>query len=195
MRPAPASMALSTITDAGSATTDAMADNVSRASASLGKPWSAKNVMLGQASVDKQVADSFLNMAFAMLVAIGLVYLIMVVLFRSLLVPVVILCPLPPAVIGAFVALAVTGHALDLSALIGLLMLIDIVVINATVLLDLAVATNAIVLLDLVQYKIEAGADVRTTLIQDEAHAGARVAHRYKHRCLQTCGDARADRG
>jgi hydrophobic/amphiphilic exporter-1 (mainly G- bacteria), HAE1 family len=120
--------------------------------------------MLGQAGVDKQVADSFLNMAFAMLVAIGLVYLIMVVLFRSLLVPVVILCPLP---------LAVIGHALDLSALIGLLMLIDIVVINATVLLDLAVATNAIVLLDLVQYKIEAGADVRTTLIQDEAHAGA----------------------
>ena len=76
-----------------------------------------------------------------------------------------------------------TGHALDLSALIGPLMLIDIVDINATVLLDL------------VQYKIEAGADVRTTLIQDEAHAGARVAHRYKHRCLQTCGDARADRG
>jgi hypothetical protein len=67
MRPAPAAMALSTITDAGSATTDALTDNVSRASASLGKPWSAKNVMLGQASVDKQVADSFLNMAFAML--------------------------------------------------------------------------------------------------------------------------------
>ena len=117
--------------------------------------------MLGQASGDKQVADSFLNMALAMLVAIGLVYLIMVVLFRSLLVPVVILCPLPPAVIGAFVALAVTGHALDLSALIGLLMLRGIVV------------TNAIVLLDLVQYKIEAGADGRTTMIQDEAHAGA----------------------
>src|SRR5919197_6361336 len=102
-----------------------------------------------------------------MLVAIGLVYLPMVILFALLL-----------AVIGAFGALAMTGYALDLSALIGLLMLIDIVVINATVLLDLAVATNAIVLLDLVQYKIEAGADVRTTLIQDEAHAGARVAHR-----------------
>ena len=105
-------------------------------------------------------------------VTIGLVYMIMVILFGSLLVPFVIL-----------------------SVLIGLLMLIDIVVTNAIVLRDLAVATNAIVLLDLVQYKIEAGADVRTTLIQDEAHAGARVAHRYKHRCLQTCGDARADRG
>src|ERR671931_2477765 len=83
-------------------------------------------------------------------VTIGLVYMIMVILFGSLLVPFVIL-----------------------SVLIGLLMLIDIVVINATVLLDLAVATNAIVLLDLVLYKIEAGADVRTTLIQDGAHLRA----------------------
>ena len=117
-----------------------------------------------------------------MLVAYDLVYMIMLILFRSPLVPLVILFALL-AVIGAFVTLGVAGYARDPSALIGLLMLIDIVVINATVLLDL------------VQYKIETGADVRTTLIQDEAHAGARVAHRYKHRCLQTCGDARADRG
>jgi hypothetical protein len=47
----------------------------------------------------------------------------MVILFRSLLVPVVILCALPLAVVGAFVALALTGCALDLSALPGLLML------------------------------------------------------------------------
>jgi multidrug efflux pump subunit AcrB len=48
----------------------------------------------------------------------------------------------------------VTGNELDLSALIGMLMLIGIVV------------TNAIVLLDLVQHRIEAGASVRTALIQ-----------------------------
>jgi hydrophobic/amphiphilic exporter-1 (mainly G- bacteria), HAE1 family len=77
-----------------------------------------------------------------------------VILFRSLLVPLVILCALPLAVIGAFVALAVTGRELDLSALIGMLMLIGIVV------------TNAIVLLDLVQHRIEAGDDLRTALIQ-----------------------------
>ena len=59
-----------------------------------------------------------------MLVAIGLVYLAMVILFA-----------LPLAVISAFVVLAVTGHALDLSALISLLMLIAIVVTNAIVLL------------------------------------------------------------
>jgi HAE1 family hydrophobic/amphiphilic exporter-1 len=56
---------------------------------------------------------------------------------RLLLVPVVILCALPLAVIGALVVLAVTGHALDLPALIGLLMLTGIVVTKAIVLLDL----------------------------------------------------------
>jgi HAE1 family hydrophobic/amphiphilic exporter-1 len=117
-------------------------------------------VTIGQAGVGTQVTDSF-----AKLVAIDLVYLIMVILVRSLLVPVVILYMLPLAVIGAFVAVAVTVHERDLSALISLLMLTDIVVIDATVLLNLAVATNAIVLLDLVQHKIEASADVRTALI------------------------------
>jgi HAE1 family hydrophobic/amphiphilic exporter-1 len=137
-----------------SASTGAVTGNVSRAIASLGKTWSGKNVTIGQAGVGKQLIDSFVNMAYAMLVAIGLVYLIMVILFRSLLVPVVILCALPLAVIGAFIALAVTGRELDLSALIGLLMLIGIVV------------TNAIVLLDLVQHRIEAGDDLRTALLQ-----------------------------
>ena len=40
-----------------------------------------------------------------MLVAIGLVYLTRVILLRSVLVPLVILCALPLAVSGAFVAL------------------------------------------------------------------------------------------
>ncbi len=93
-------------------------------------------------------------MGIAMLVAIGLVYLILVMLFRSLLVPFVILFALPLAVIGALIALAVTRMELDLSALIGLLMLIGVVV------------TNAIVLLDLVQHKLESGDDLRTALIQ-----------------------------
>jgi hydrophobic/amphiphilic exporter-1 (mainly G- bacteria), HAE1 family len=100
------------------------------------------------------LTDSFVTMASAMLVAIGLVYLLMVILFRSLLEPVVILFALPLAVINAFVALAVTGRAPDLSALIGLLMPIGTAVTNATMLLDL------------VQHKIEASADARMVLIQ-----------------------------
>ena len=68
--------------------------------------------------------DSFVTMAYAMLVGIG-----------------------------AFVTVAVTGRAIDLSTLIGLLM-------------RSIVVTNAIVLLALVQHTIEVGADVRMVLIQ-----------------------------
>jgi AcrB/AcrD/AcrF family/Inorganic H+ pyrophosphatase len=63
---------------------------------------------------------------------------VMVILFRSLLVPIMILCTLPLAIVGAFVALTLTGRALDLSALIGLLTLMGIVVTNAIVLCQLA---------------------------------------------------------
>jgi hypothetical protein len=80
---------------------------------------------------------------------------VMVILFRSLLVPVMILCTLPLAVVGAFIALTPTGRALDLSALIVLLMLRGIVV------------TNVIVLLDLAQHKITNGhAALRPLLLQ-----------------------------
>ena len=54
----------------------------------------------------KPLIDSFVTMASAVLVAIGPFYLLMVILFRSLLVPVVILFALPLAVIGGFVSLA-----------------------------------------------------------------------------------------
>jgi hypothetical protein len=81
------------------------------------------------------VTDGFVTMAYAMLVAIALVYLLVVILFSSLLVPLVILYALLLAVFGAFVALAATGRALNLSALIVLLMLRSIVVTNAIVLL------------------------------------------------------------
>jgi hypothetical protein len=60
---------------------------------------------------------------FDMLVTIGLVYRIIVILVRLRLVPVVIFFALRLSVFGAFVSLAATGRALDLSALIGLQML------------------------------------------------------------------------
>ena len=92
---------------------------------------------MGQSGGGTQLTNSFVNMAYAMLVGIGLVYPIVVILVYVLLVPLVIFFALPVVVIGAFVILAVTGRALDLSALIGLLMLRSIVVTNAIVLLDL----------------------------------------------------------
>ena len=70
-------------------------------------------------------------------VAILLVYLMMVLTFNSLVTPFIILFSLPLATIGAFPALLITDRPIGLSALIGFLMLIGIVVTNAIVLLDL----------------------------------------------------------
>ncbi len=137
-----------------SASSGTVTGNVSKAIKPLTARWAKSNITVGQAGVGQQLINGFINMGIAMLVAIGLVYLIMVVLFRSLLIPFVILFSLPLAVIGALAGLAVTHKTLDLSALIGLLMLIGIVV------------TNAIVLLDLVQHKMEAGAELHQALIE-----------------------------
>ncbi len=70
-------------------------------------------------------------------VAVLVVYVAMVLTFNSLITPFIILFSLPLATIGAFPALYVTGRPLGVSALIGFLMLIGIVVTNAIVLLDL----------------------------------------------------------
>jgi HAE1 family hydrophobic/amphiphilic exporter-1 len=72
-----------------------------------------------------------------MFVAVVLVYVMMVLTFNSLITPFIILFSLPLATIGAFPALFITGRPIGISALIGFLMLIGIVVTNAIVLLDL----------------------------------------------------------
>ena len=87
--------------------------------------------------VTRQQNQAFAGLFAAMAVAILLVYLVMVLVFDSLIDPLVIMFSLPLATIGAFPALALSGRPIGISALIGFLMLIGIVVTNAIVLLDL----------------------------------------------------------
>jgi hydrophobic/amphiphilic exporter-1 (mainly G- bacteria), HAE1 family len=95
----------------------------------------AVTVELG--GVTAQQAEAFGGLFVAMGVAVLLVYLAMVLAFNSLITPFIILFSLPLAAIGAFPALLLTGRPIGISALIGFLMLIGIVVTNAIVLLDL----------------------------------------------------------
>jgi HAE1 family hydrophobic/amphiphilic exporter-1 len=87
--------------------------------------------------VSEQQAEAFGGLFTAMGVAIVLVYLMLVLAFNSLITPFIILFSLPMATIGAFPALLLTDRPIGVSALIGFLMLIGIVVTNAIVLLDL----------------------------------------------------------
>jgi HAE1 family hydrophobic/amphiphilic exporter-1 len=89
------------------------------------------------AGVTQQQTEAFGGLFASMGVAILLVYVMMVLTFNSLVTPFIIMFSLPLATIGAFPALYLTGRPIGVSALIGFLMLIGIVVTNAIVLLDL----------------------------------------------------------
>ena len=90
---------------------------------------------IGGVSADQQSA--FGDLGLALLVAIAIVFLIMVVTFRSLVQPLILLVSIPFAATGAIVLLLATDTALGVPALIGVLMLVGIVVTNAIVLMDL----------------------------------------------------------
>ncbi|MDP2186904.1 MAG: efflux RND transporter permease subunit [Xanthomonadales bacterium] len=77
------------------------------------------------------------SLIFAFGLAIFLVYLVMASQFESLLHPFVILFSIPLAVVGAVLALKLTGNSLSVVVFIGLILLAGIVVKNAIVLIDL----------------------------------------------------------
>ncbi|GIN21015.1 efflux RND transporter permease subunit [Siminovitchia fordii] len=81
-------------------------------------------------------SEQFMELFQLMAVSIGLVYLIMVLTFKTLRAPLVILFTLPLALIGAILGLLVSRTPIDIGAMIGALMLIGIVVTNAIVFLD-----------------------------------------------------------
>jgi multidrug efflux pump subunit AcrB len=91
-------------------------------------------VIIGGANV--QQMDDFTDLFSTMIISIGLVFLIMVMTFKTIKAPLAILSSLPLASIGAILGIIITGITVEVTALLGALMLIGIVVTNAIVLLD-----------------------------------------------------------
>ncbi len=85
----------------------------------------------------EEMTESFRSMMFTLAMAIFLVYLVMASQFESLIHPFVILFTIPLALVGAVLALFVTGTTINVVVFIGLIMLAGIVVNNAIVLVDL----------------------------------------------------------
>jgi HAE1 family hydrophobic/amphiphilic exporter-1 len=85
----------------------------------------------------EQQTSGFATMGRSIGISIIIVYLVMVATFAAGLPPFDILFSLPFAVVGAAVALMLTGRVLGISSMVGLMMLVGIVVTNAIVLLDL----------------------------------------------------------
>jgi HAE1 family hydrophobic/amphiphilic exporter-1 len=137
---------------------DIVVKNVAKASSDflakvdqIDKPSS---VEVKAGGVTKQIDDTFTQLGLAMAAAIAIVYLVLVLTFGGALKPFAVMFSLPFAVIGGLIALWISGETLSVSALMGALMLIGIVV------------TNAIVLIDRVIHKEREGLSTREALLE-----------------------------
>ncbi|MDB5481842.1 MAG: efflux transporter permease subunit [Caulobacteraceae bacterium] len=84
-------------------------------------------------------AELYSGFVIAIVSAVGLVYAVMVLLFRSFFKPLVILAALPTAIGGAFVALLLTDQPLAIPSLTGFLMLMGLAAKNSILLVEYAI--------------------------------------------------------
>jgi hydrophobe/amphiphile efflux-1 (HAE1) family protein len=91
---------------------------------------------LGGAGQDQK--ELFTEMFIALVMGIGLMYLILVMQFGSFTAPLAVMLSLPLSLIGVVLALLVSGNTLNLMSFIGIIMLMGLVAKNAILLLDAA---------------------------------------------------------
>ncbi len=91
---------------------------------------------LGGASRDQK--EVFSEMGIALVMGIGLMYLILVIQFGSFTAPLPVMLSLPLSLIGVVLALLATKGTLNLMSFIGVIMLMGLVAKNAILLLDCA---------------------------------------------------------
>lgn len=84
----------------------------------------------------EEMQSSFTSLALSLGLAILLVYMVLASQFESLTHPLAIMLSLPLSLIGVILALLLSGKAFGLTAFIGLIMLVGIVVKNAILLVD-----------------------------------------------------------
>jgi multidrug efflux pump len=118
----------------GSALSDAVAA-VSQAQRSIGMPSSVTGSYSGDsAEFDKSLAGQ----PWLILAAAITIYIVLGVLYESLIHPITILSTLPSAGVGALLALMLLGYDLSVIALIGIVLLMGIVKKNAIMMIDFA---------------------------------------------------------
>lgn len=81
---------------------------------------------------------AFLNLSLVLALGVLLVYLVLVVQFRSLVTPLPILLSVPISLFGVFLGLIITRTSLNISSFMGIILLVGLVVKNGIILLTYA---------------------------------------------------------
>lgn len=85
---------------------------------------------------NREMQESFMELALALVLSILLVYMIIAAQFESLLMPLAVMFSVPFSLIGVILALLLTDKSLNVLSFIGIIMLVGIVVNNSIVLID-----------------------------------------------------------
>ncbi|HEY52262.1 MAG TPA: efflux RND transporter permease subunit [Caldilineae bacterium] len=89
----------------------------------------------GQAAME---GEAFANLYLSLLLAITFVYMVLASQFKSFTQPIIIMMALPLSVIGAILALLLTRNPMDMTAMIGFIMLMGLATKNSILLVDFA---------------------------------------------------------
>ena len=95
-------------------------------------------VVVGKGGEAQSQDEVFGQIFLALGVAVGLMYLILVMQFGSFLDPLAIMLSLPLSLIGVMLSLAITRNTINIMSLIGVILLMGIVAKNAILLIDFA---------------------------------------------------------
>jgi multidrug efflux pump len=108
---------------------------IDRAKEEIRMPHSMSGYYMGTAQAFK---DSLANQPYLILAALVAVYIVLGVLYESLIHPITIISTLPSAGVGALLALIICRTDLSVISLIGIILLIGIVKKNAILMIDFA---------------------------------------------------------
>lgn len=100
------------------------------------KPLAGSKIVLSGEYTRMQ--DTFRNLGIGLVLASLLIYFLMVALFKSWLTPLVILSAVPIGLIGVVTVLYVTGTAVNVQSLLGVIFMVGIVVSNTVLMVDFA---------------------------------------------------------
>ncbi len=117
----------------------ALSEGVARANAAIAELRAPATLTATFQGTAQAFQDSLMGMPMLLLMAVFVIYLILGILYESLIHPLTILSGLPSAVLGALLTLWLFHPELDIYGWVGLLMLIGIVKKNAIMMIDFAI--------------------------------------------------------
>jgi hydrophobic/amphiphilic exporter-1 (mainly G- bacteria), HAE1 family len=110
-----------------------VAAEIRQATSSIQLPPNYRIMVTGE---EEKRQESMSSLGFALILSVILVYMVMASQFESLIHPFTILLTIPLAVVGSILIFLVMGKALNIMALIGIIMLTGIAVNNSIILVD-----------------------------------------------------------